>query len=52
MNQEEIIIKGDNCDTGRTWGRDYLFISSQNNEENKEDLIMDKECMVPLWVQR
>ena len=26
MNQEEIIIKGDNCDTGRTWGRDYLFL--------------------------
>ena len=26
MNQEEIIIKGDNCDTGRTWGCDYLFL--------------------------
>jgi len=26
LNQEEIIIKGDNCDTGRTWGCDYLFL--------------------------
>jgi hypothetical protein len=47
LNQEEIIIKGDNCDTGRTWGRDYLFYFFVKQRGKQGGFDYGYECMVP-----